>query len=67
MGFAKDYGINGFLPASWAGPLQLFRFLLPAAGLYDLLSFFPFSFKNNQSGQGGERKSKQQNYSLLNI
>jgi len=31
----------------------------PAAGLYDLLSFFPFSFKNNQSGQGGERKSKQ--------
>jgi len=32
----------------------------PAAGLYDLLSFFPFSFKNNQSGQGGERKSKQQ-------
>jgi hypothetical protein len=38
---------------------------LPAAGLYDLLSFFPFSFKNNQSGQGGEGKSKQQNYSLL--
>jgi len=30
---------------------HLFRFLLSGSGLYDLLSFFPFSFKNNQSGQ----------------
>jgi hypothetical protein len=57
VGFAKDYGINGFPPK---GSPQLFRFLLPASGLYDLLSFFPFSFKNNQSGQTGERKAKQQ-------
>jgi hypothetical protein len=32
---------------------------LPAAGLYDLLSFFPFSFKNNQSGKAAKGKANE--------